>query len=111
MSSRANDFLLIDNSNSQTKFALATRETLGSSRKLATREITDAALTKILRGWRFEKVVLSSVVPEKGEMIARHLGPERVLRVSSKVKLGLEIDYPTPHTIGADRLANAASAV
>jgi type III pantothenate kinase len=50
-------------------------------------------------------------VPEKGEMMTRFFGTARVLRVSSKVKLGLEIDYPTPRTIGADRLANAASAV
>jgi type III pantothenate kinase len=111
MSSRAPDFLLIDNSNSQTKFALATREKLGASRTLPTREISASSLTKVLHGWRFENVVLSSVVPEKGEMMTRFFGRERVLAVSFKVKLGLEIDYPRPRTIGADRLANAASAV
>jgi len=101
-------FLLIDNSNSFTKFALASREALGPVRKAETRELDEAGLRRVLRGWRYEAVVLSSVVPEKGELIARGLGPAPVLRVNHKVKLGVGIDYPQPGGIGADRLANAA---
>ena len=104
------DFLLIDNSNSFTKFALASRTKLGATRKVATRSLDEAALREVLRGWKFARVVLSSVVPEKGELIARCLAPAPVLRVSAKVDLGVGIDYPKPKTIGADRLANAASA-
>ena len=108
---RAADFLLIDNSNSFTKFALASREKLGAARKVATRSLDEAALRTVLRGWKFARVVLSSVVPEKGDLIARFLAPVPVLRVSARVELGVGIDYPKPGTIGADRLANAASAV
>jgi type III pantothenate kinase len=104
------DFLLIDNSNSFTKFALSTRKEVGPSRKLATRTITPDALKNVLVGWQWETVVLCSVVPEVGERLVEYFDPRPVLRVTAKLKLGVGIDYPKPATIGADRLANAAAA-
>jgi type III pantothenate kinase len=104
------DYLLIDNSNSFTKFALGWRDRLGASRKLPTKDLTAAAVKKTLGRWRWKGVALSSVVPEKGELLAKILAGTPVLRVSAKVALGVGIDYPKPHTIGADRLANAAGA-
>jgi type III pantothenate kinase len=112
MSAPISDFLLIDNSNSFTKFALASRDKIGLSRKLRTREITDASLKKTLRSWRWKTAVLSSVVPEKGAVMAAFLKKNgaQVLQVSSKLQLGVGVKYPKPKTIGADRLANAAAA-
>lgn len=105
------DFLVIDNSNSFTKFALATRqEILGAPRRLSTRELGGEALARVLHSWEFGAAVLSSVVPEKGDLIADALAPRPILRVTAKTKLGVGIDYPQPATIGADRLANAAAA-
>jgi len=104
------DFLLIDNSNSFTKFALSSRETLGPVRRHPTRDLDAAALHRILRGWRFDRVVMSSVVPIKGQLIARALDDWPVVEVCAKTKLGVGIDYPQPKKIGADRLANAAAA-
>ena len=103
-------YLLIDNSNSFTKFALATRDAVGPSRKIATRTLTDADLRHVLRGWHFERAVLASVVPAMGEVIAQHLGTTPLLRVSAQVDLGIAVEYPKPLSIGADRLANAAAA-
>jgi type III pantothenate kinase len=110
MSTTTSDFLLIDNSNSFTKFALASQKEVGPARKLRTAEIERDALERVLRGWEWKLAVLSSVVPSKGDLIADFLAPQPVLRVSSKVKLGVGVDYPQPKTIGADRLANAAAA-
>ena len=104
------DFLLIDNSNSFTKFALGTRKEVGLSRKLATRTLTPDAMGNIMRQWEWKTAVICSVVPEVGERIAEYLAPRPVLRVTAKLKLGVGIDYPKPMTIGADRLANAAGA-
>jgi type III pantothenate kinase len=105
------DFLLIDNSNSFTKFALASRkELMGAPRRLSTRELTHDAMTRVLHSWEFGAIVLSSVVPEKGDLIADFFAPRPVLRVTAKTKLGVAINYPQPGTIGADRLANAAAA-
>lgn len=105
------EFLLIDNSNSFTKFALSSRETLGPVRKHATRELDAEGLHRVLRGWRFDAVVMSSVVPLKGRLIARTLDDWPLVEVNAKTKLGVGIDYPRPRSIGADRLANAAVAV
>jgi type III pantothenate kinase len=105
------EFLLIDNSNSFTKFALSTRETLLRTCKLQTQEITRKTLQRAVRGWRFKCVVLSSVVPKKADVITRCFSRFPLIRVSARLDLGVGIDYPKPKTIGADRLANAVSAV
>lgn len=104
------EFLLIDNSNSFTKVALSSRRALQKTRKMPTAELNEQSLVRLLRGWRFTSVVLSSVVPEKGSVITRALSVATVLEVTSQAHLGVGIDYPKPQTIGADRLANAASA-
>lgn len=104
------DYLLVDNSNSFTKFATATRDAVGPTRRLSTKELSADGLKRVLHGWAFKQVVLSSVVPEKGDLIADFFSPAPVLKVTAKTKLGVGIDYPKPLTIGADRLANAAGA-
>ena len=104
------EFLLIDNSNSFTKFALASRKELGPVRRLVTSELDASSIHRALRGWRFEAVVLCSVVPMKGEIIARTLDDWPLVSVGARTKLGVGIDYPKPQSIGADRLANAAAA-
>lgn len=112
MGASISEYLLVDNSNSFTKFALASREKIGASRKLRTKEISNASLKKTLRGWRWKTAVLSSVVPEKGEIMAgffRAAGT-KVVQLSAKIRLGVGVKYPKPKSIGADRLANAAAA-
>jgi type III pantothenate kinase len=54
-------------------------------------------------------VVVSSVVPSKNSAISTAVGKGNVLWLHWKLKLGVEIDYPKPRSIGADRLANAAA--
>ncbi|MEA3186370.1 MAG: type pantothenate kinase [Chthoniobacter sp.] len=97
-------FLLIDISNSFTKFAVSSRERLGRVSRIATQNL-DARTFARFRG---AKVVLSSVVPDKARLVRKTF--EQVVNVSARVKLGVGIDYPKPLTIGADRLANAVSA-
>lgn len=103
-------FLLIDNSNSFTKLALADDERLLATRKVSTRDLTPASLRKGLGRWKWERAVLCSVVPEKGALIERELAGAPLAQVSAAIDLGVGIDYPKPRTIGADRLANAACA-
>ena len=106
----ASEFLLIDNSNSFTKFALSSRETIGPVRKLRTAELDAISLRRILRGWRFARIVMCSVVPEKSALISQCLDGLPIHNISHRSKLGVGIEYPRPRSIGADRLANAASA-
>jgi len=110
MAAPAPRILFIDNSNSFTKFALGSAERISTVRKLATRTLTASGIRAVLKGWRFERVILCSVVPVMGDLLEKTLAPIPVLRVSSKLRLGIGIDYPKPARIGADRLANAAAA-
>jgi type III pantothenate kinase len=102
---------LIDISNSFTKFAFAGREKTGRPGRIPTRELSPESLGKIIAGKQFETVVLSSVVPEKEKLLVRMFQSRHLLRVGPRLDLGVGIDYPNPASIGADRLANAASAV
>ncbi len=106
----AAEFLLIDNSNSFTKFALSSRDTLGPIRKTRTASLTPETLRHALRGWRFARIVLCSVVPGKNALITDCLAGLPLHCVSHRSRLGVGIEYPKPRSIGADRLANAASA-
>lgn len=102
-------WLLVDNSNTRTKFALADANSLLPQRAwLPTPEISPESLAKALAGFKFEGTLLCSVVPEKGRILRDFLvshGPLHPLSYRSDTGLG--IDYPQPEQIGADRLANA----
>jgi type III pantothenate kinase len=104
------EFLLIDNSNSFTKIAVAPPTQLLAVRKLPTASLTAADLRRATARWRFARAVLSSVVPKKKPEICRALRGIPIVHVSSRIELGVKLDYPKPSTIGADRLANAAIA-
>jgi type III pantothenate kinase len=103
-------FLLIDNSNSFTKFALSSESAVGEVRRLATAELSMETIGALLEGWSFDAVAICSVVPLKGALLQEALSPTPVVLVSASVDLGIGIDYPEPQSIGADRLANAVAA-
>lgn len=108
---RSADYLLIDVSNSFTKFAFSSASRLGRTDRIPTRSLTSAAVARIIRARRPARIVVSSVVPKKTRAIKKAAGNIDSLWVSSKVKLGVAIQYPRPESIGADRLANAAAVV
>ena len=102
-------YLLIDVSNSFTKLAFASRARLAKPTKVPTRDLTALYLRRVLKKQNAEAVVVSSVVPAKNKVIAAAVRPRRVLWLTAKINLGVGVDYPSPETIGADRLANAAA--
>lgn len=99
-------FLLIDVSNTFTKWCWADGQTLGERRQMPTRDVRKETLDAMRGGKQADLVALSSVVPQ----VTRYFSHERLLLVSHEIDLGVSIDYPAPDTIGADRLANAAAA-
>jgi type III pantothenate kinase len=107
----SNEYLLIDISNSFTKFATATTGSLHRVSRRPTPGLTVQSFERMARAGR--KIVLSSVVPEKARLALRafasHAKRGDLLTVSSRLNLGAGIDYPRPYSIGADRLANAAA--
>lgn len=102
-------WLLIDNSNTRTKFALGDASgLLGWRGVLPTAEISPESLSLLLEGVEFSAALIGSVVPAKAEILADFLGKiGPVHRLGPHSPLGIGIDYPFPNQIGADRLANA----
>jgi type III pantothenate kinase len=103
------DYLLVDISNSYTKFAFASTKRISAPIRIATSKLSRGVLSRVLASQRASKVVVSSVVPEKNSAISKGAGKTEVIWLDSKLKLGVGIDYPAPRSIGADRLANAAA--
>ena len=100
------DYLLIDVGNGRTKFGLATREQLQENRDAPTSGLMAGDLNRVLQGWEYERVIVSSVVPIATMKLRNYFG-EKMLELRHDTARGLVIKYPAPETIGPDRLANA----
>ncbi len=102
--------LLIDNSNTRTKFALDKNGELSAWRAIIpTSELSPQRLTSTLADLAFTQVTLCSVVPRCAEMMEAFFKVP-THRVSHQSRLPISIDYPQPEQIGADRLANSSAA-
>jgi type III pantothenate kinase len=106
---RGSDYLLIDISNSYAKFAFASTGRVLAPTRIPTSELSSGVVARFLGKRNVGKIVVSSVVPAKNSTILKAAGKVNVLWVDWKLKLGVDIDYPNPQSIGADRLANAAA--
>jgi type III pantothenate kinase len=68
----------------------------------------------VTAGWELEGAVVSSVVPQRTPLwvsLANRVTGESPLQVNSRLDFGLQVQYPKPETLGADRLVNACGAV
>lgn len=105
----AAEFLLVNNNNTRTKFALASRDGLLDHCHIATRDVTEESVRSLLADWTCEKVVLASVVPAKVPALVAAQGGKPLIHLDHRIELGIEVDFPDPSKIGADRLANAVA--
>lgn len=103
-------WLLVDNSNTRTKFALTTADELLTWRgMLPTADVSPESLAALLADIEFDAVMICSVVPEKARIMLAYFADRCPLHfLGATSPLGLGIDYPDPNQIGADRLANSA---
>lgn len=103
------NILLVDNSNTRTKFALATDgELTGDIRYLPTADISAQTVAHALEGMRYERAALCSVAPLAAEKLRRAITAP-ICSVSAASCPELLRDYPQTSTLGADRVANAAA--
>lgn len=102
--------LIIDNSNTRTKFALGDDHSLHEwFQHTPTAQLCPRVLDKILAGISYDSVMLCSVVPEKAAMMQNYFSDTPFHSLSYLTPMGIQIDYPRPEQIGADRLANAVA--
>lgn len=103
--------LLVDNSNTRTKFAIADDDRITDWRAMVlTADLAPPQLKAALGDQSWDHSIISSVVPDKAELLASFLGSRPCHQVSHLSRLPIHIDYPHPEQIGADRLVNAAAA-
>ena len=107
-------FLLVDISNSFSKLAIAEGGKLKKQWRLSTSAWDAEQIFSLVGKEDFDGVIVSSVVPRKNKEFARAIKEsvkERIHWVHHLSPLGIQIDYPHPESIGADRLANAVGCV
>src|ERR1700720_2397486 len=109
MMGRAPNYLLIDISNSFTKLAFAWKKRIGRRQKVTTLRFDANFLRHFVNRRKIDTWIVSSVVPKRNRDVQKVAGKTKVLWLTSRLKLGVGIDYPRPKSIGADRLANAAA--
>jgi type III pantothenate kinase len=103
--------LIVDNSNTRTKLALADGDCLASWRAIIpTPEISQQSIADALGDLNWDASIISSVVPHKAAILASQLGNKPCHQLNHLSKLPIGINYPQPEQIGADRLANAVGA-
>jgi len=103
ISTRTIDYLLIDISNSYAKFAFASTKRVSTPARIGTGKLSTGVISRFLGDRKVRKIVVSSVVPAKNSAIAKAAKKTDVLWLNWKLNLGVEIDYPEPQSIGADR--------
>jgi len=100
--------LLIDNSNTRTKFILADEAGfLSEQTRTETKEINYTKLDEIVQNQAFDKVFLCSVVPEKAALIEDYFSKYTFKELLHDSPHGIKVNVDKPEQVGADRLANA----
>lgn len=102
--------LVIDNSNSHTKFALGDETQLHAWRGiLATKDITAKNLEKLIKNQNFDTVCMASVVPWAAIELRSFFKNYPINEVHHQSPLGYHFAGIDSREIGADRLANVAA--
>ena len=103
------EFLLINDNNTRTKFALVSEGKIVAHEALFSADVSVDQIEALLSDWTWDRAVLASVVPRHCDAIREVCSGSEMIEVSHRVSLGVEVDFPDPSTVGADRLANAAA--
>lgn len=103
------EFLLINNNNTRTKFALADRSSIRAHASILSEDVSVERVRSLLSEWSYDRVVLASVVPRDRAPLRESQEGKPLVEISPEIPLGIEIDFPDPSVIGADRLANAVA--
>lgn len=105
-------YLLVDNSNTWTKFCTASEKRIGQVTHIATSSLTLKSLKQIRQNNSQARVILCSVVPRIKELFCKIWPTSQRLILDHKTPpfgRDIGIDYPKPETIGGDRLANTVA--
>lgn len=104
--------LLVDNSNTRTKFMLCGGGNQAELQVVPTAEICTDMLRDMLADWCFHRAFLCSVVPWAAEVILSALDGHDVVCLNAENASEVDFSvYPGKATLGADRVANVLAAI
>lgn len=104
--------LLVDNSNTRTKFALWCEGKGIEVRMAGTCGLSVSSIRNLLADWCFDKVYICSVVPRAAVLIEQACEPAEVHYLTPGVSPAVDFSsYRGVGTLGADRVANVLAAV
>ncbi len=107
--------LLVDNSNTRTKFMLADSDALQlhTLRVIPTTEVSVKRVLSLVQDWRFSKAIIASVVPWAADVLETALATlcDVTFLTSGYLSDLIKVDYPGMETLGADRVANILAVV
>src|SRR6266480_2916918 len=92
---RTTDYLLVDISNSYTKFAFASTTRISSPVRIATDKLLNRLFARFLTRQKVRRVVVSSVVPGKNSAVSSAAGKIGVLWLNSILNLGVGLIIPS----------------
>lgn len=104
--------LLVDNSNTRTKFAFVSPGNEWQTKVMPTQDISKVSVERAVAGWSFERVCICSVVPQKLPLLVEAFSNVKVEVLKFLPQCG-GIDfssYPGWSTLGMDRVANVLGA-
>lgn len=103
-------WLLIDNSNSRTKFRLGDVSGLSDwNAVIPTQNLTAASIQELTEGMDVSAVIVASVVPEKEKLFRTVFENHPYHRLTHESPLGYGFELEAPEQIGHDRLANVVA--
>lgn len=108
-SEKSLSLLAIDVSNSFTKIALFDGLDIEKKLTVPTPQLKKGIFRQKLLKWKYDAVVISSVVPGVRSALEKTFKGSAIHWVTNRSPLGIGIDYPKPSSIGADRLCNAVA--
>ena len=104
--------LLIDNSNTRTKFVLCVVGKAFAIKTVPTKELSLQRITEELSGWFFDRICVCSVVPDALAALREFAAGRPMIELSVNSAPGVDFsEYPGVATLGADRVANVVAAV
>jgi type III pantothenate kinase len=101
--------LVIDISNSWTKFGLVHGSRLQPAGRIETSRLTVGGLAKLDKKYSPRLAVIASVVPRALTTARKVWRGNKLLAVGHQIPLPIKLKYPNPRNIGADRIANAVA--
>lgn len=100
--------LTIDIGNTRTKFGVFEKEELVHAFQLNNADLESN--NELIQSYRIQNVIVSSVNTKAEEQLGLEELDIKLIRLTHKIRLPIQLDYQSPETLGKDRIAGVVGA-